>query len=356
MRLIKACMPDEVCALEESWRALDSASGNPLAHFDWWRTSLAAFADEEAVHVVAIGVGQRLLAAAPLVRKTLGGVRRLFLAGQTELAEPGDLAVADERARRRLIRALAWSGLPLVWERMLADSPTLAALRRAYRGGGFIIVRPRGACPYIDLDETWLEPEQHLNSGRRADLRRARRKAEQLGALGIEIHTPDLGDLSELLDTACEVEARSWKGEAGTALAHDAHRAMFFRQYAHAACVAGTLRICFLRIGDRVAAMQLAIEAGGGFWLLKVGYDPRFAECSPGMLLVRETIRYAVEAGATRYEFLGTSAPWTRVWTQTERATVAVSVYPLGLRGLAALAVDAARGIGNAWRRRQCKS
>ena len=73
MRLIKACMPDEVCALEESWRVLDAASDNPLAHFDWWRASLAAFADEETVHVVAIGDGQRLSAAAPLVRKTLGG-------------------------------------------------------------------------------------------------------------------------------------------------------------------------------------------------------------------------------------------------------------------------------------------
>lgn len=356
MRLFKACTLDEVSALEDPWRALDAATENPLAQFDWWRASLAAFADEETVHVVAIGDGQRLVAAAPLVRKPLAGIRRLFLAGQTELAEPGDVEVADERARRRLIRALAWSGMPLVLERVRADSPTLAALRRAYLGSGFVIARPRGSCPYIDLDESWVEPEQHLNSGRRADLRRARRRAEQLGALGIEIHTPDLGDLAELLDTACEVEARSWKGESGTALAHDAHRAMFFRQYAHAACVAGALRICFLRIGDHVAAMQLAIEAGGGFWLLKVGYDPRFAECSPGMLLVRETIRYAVEAGATRYEFLGASAPWTRVWTQTERPCVAVYVYPLGLRGLAALAVDAARGITNAWRRRQCRS
>ena len=113
MRLIKACMPDEVCALEESWRVLDAASDNPLAHFDWWRASLAAFADEETVHVVAIGDGQRLSAAAPLVRKTLGGVRRLFLAGQTELAEPGDVAVADERARRRLIRR--WPGADCRW-------------------------------------------------------------------------------------------------------------------------------------------------------------------------------------------------------------------------------------------------
>ena len=55
-----------------------------------------------------------------------------------------------------------------------------------------------------------------------------------------EIHTPDLCELPELLDTAFEIEAKSWKGEAGTALAHDVHRAVFYRQYAEAACVEGT--------------------------------------------------------------------------------------------------------------------
>ncbi len=155
-----------------------------------------------------------------------------------------------------------------------------------------------------------------------------------------EIHTPDLDDLAALVDTAFAVEANSWKGETGTALAHDALRAVFYRQYFEEACTEGILRICFLRIGDRVAAMQLAVEQGGGFWLLKVGYDARFAGCSPGILLMRDTIRYAAEAGLKRYEFLGRAEAWTRVWTSTERPCVSLRVYPVGIRGLAALASD----------------
>jgi hypothetical protein len=41
------------------------------------------------------------------------------------------------------------------------------------------MTRPRQSCPYIALDDSWVEPESHLNAGRRSDLRRARRKAEQ---------------------------------------------------------------------------------------------------------------------------------------------------------------------------------
>ncbi len=155
-----------------------------------------------------------------------------------------------------------------------------------------------------------------------------------------EIHTPDLNELAALVDAAFAVEANSWKGATGTALAHDALRAVFYRQYFEAACTEGILRVCFLRIGDRVAAMQLAIEHGGGFWLLKVGYDDRFAACSPGILLMRDTIRYAAEAGLSRYEFLGRAEAWTRVWTSTERPCISLRIYPLGLRGLAALAAD----------------
>jgi CelD/BcsL family acetyltransferase involved in cellulose biosynthesis len=239
----------------------------------------------------------------------------------------------------------------MVLERMPVDSSSVAQLKRRLWCRAIVLSRPQPPSPYLTLDDSWLVPEHHLNSGRRSDLRRARRKAEQQGEVTIEIHTPDLDELPHLLDTAFEVESRSWKGAAGTALARDATRAVFYRQYAQAACTEGTLRICFLRIGDRVAAMQLAIEDAAGFWLLKVGYDDRFSGCSPGMVLMRETIRYAVEAGLPRYEFLGRCEPWTQMWTRAEHPYVTLRVYPIGLRGLAALVADGVAALANRWRK-----
>ena len=74
-----------------------------------------------------------------------------------------------------------------------------------------------------------------------------------------------------LLAEAFRIAQTSWKGKSGTALAHDERRARFYRSFAASACAVGTLRVCFLRIGERAAAMQLAVESGGSFWLLKVG-------------------------------------------------------------------------------------
>jgi CelD/BcsL family acetyltransferase involved in cellulose biosynthesis len=333
---------------------MDRHVANPLSHFSWTQAFIRVFGRDVSPYLFGAARGGELVALAPLVKKRQYGICRLFLAGVGELYEPMDLAWSDERALERMIASLARGGSPLVFERMVADSLSIKKLKRAYRGRAIVIIRPQASCPYIALDETWLEPETHLNAGRRGDLRRARRKAEELGPVTTEIRTPDLNDLAQLLDTAFEVEASSWKGEAGTALVHDAHRAAFYRQYAEAACEEGILRICFLRIGDRVAAMQLAIEDESGFWLLKVGYDARFARCSPGALLMRDTIRYAAEAGLKSYEFLGRAETWTQVWTATEHACVSVRVYPLGVRGLSALAADGAVAIRQKWSKRKC--
>ena len=88
--------------------------------------------------------------------------------------------------------------------------------------------------------------------------------------------------------------------------------------------------------------MQIAIEQDRRFWLLKSGYDESFARCSPGALLVLETVRHAAAQGLRSYEFLGAVEPWTRVWTQHERPHVSLRAYPAGVRGMAALAVDVA--------------
>ncbi len=204
--------------------------------------------------------------------------------------------------------------------------------------------------PWIPLDAGWARPEDKLDPGRRSDLRRAWRIAQQVGAVRTEVLSPDPAALSAVLDEAFQIEQASWKGRALTALASDAARGLFYRRYAEAACERGVLRVCFLRVGGRAAAMQLAIESGDRFWLLKIGYDEGFRRCSPGTLLMRETIRYAAERGLTGYEFLGVVEPWTAAWTKEARSCVSVRVYPARWRGLVALAADlrdyAGRGLG----------
>lgn len=338
---------DEVDGLEVGWRPLTAASGNPLSQFAWHRTAMAAFSRDTTPHVVACMRGERLVALAPLVQQRSYGIARFALAGAEQLYEPADLIGSDDAALELVIRSVLASGVPVTLACVPAESRTLHVLEEL-RGQAVVLIRPQGACPYIALDDSWREPERHLGARRAGDLRRARRKAEQLGTVSTQVVSPTHDELPRLLELCFEVEAGGWKGAARTALAQDEKRAEFYRQYARAAASEGLLRIGLLRIGDHVAAMQLAIQHGGAFWLLKIGYRDEFAACSPGNLLMRETIRYAAAAGLSTYEFLGRADAWTRVWTSTERELRHVRVYPLAITGAAALAVDGAMAL---WRR-----
>ncbi len=182
------------------------------------------------------------------------------------------------------------------------------------------------------------------------------RRGEKEGGVRTQIISPRPEEVDSLLDIAFEIEARSWKGAAGTALVHDRLRGGFLREYARRASAAGTMRIALLRIGDVAAAMQVAVEEGGRWWLLKIGFDPALAACSPGVLLLAETLRHAVRCDLAGYEFLGTVEPWTRVWTEQERACVSVRVYPFGIGGMAALATDATRALFRRLRKQRNKT
>ena len=267
--------------------------------------------------------------------------RRLSLVGAALTGEPGDLAWVTEASLDALAQCLAQQPLAVDLPRVPANSPTVAALKRAFAGRGLVHTSVAEGTPFIDLDGSWGDPHLKFNAGRRSDFRRGERHAEKLGGLAFELHERTDGPaLDRLLDEAFAVEAQSWKGEAGSALLHDPVLGPFFRDYAHAAMRAGILRLALMRVGGQAVGMQLAVQTAQRFWLLKIGYDHRYARCMPGNLLMLHTIAHAARQGLRSYEFLGSAAPWTLDWTQTLRPCVRVRAYPASVPGTLALAQD----------------
>lgn len=342
---------DEIEKSLDDWRGLDVYADSPLFEAIWFHEAMRAFESDGPSCVTAIMTDDRWTAVAPLVERSIRGVRRRCFAGSGELHEPADFVADDPESLHRLLEVLLHEGRPILLERVLCQSPSIDAVNEIFQRRAIVIKRPQAPCPFIELNDTWLEPESHLNSGRRSDFRRARRKAEKLGEVSIQIIAPDVDGLNDLLDEAFEIEGKSWKGDAKTALIHDAKRARFFQEYARRAAEEGILRVCFLKIEGQSAAMQLAIEHKQGFWLLKVGYDDRFRSCSPGLLLMRETIRYAAEKELKSYEFLGVAEDWTAVWTKAEHQTVSLWIYPISWCGLSALAMDLSSKLFSRWSR-----
>lgn len=336
----------ELRELEDRWRSLDAGVASPMQTFAWIAAAAETFGQLGRGELLVVFDGGQVVAAAPLIASGEWCGRRELLSYR-QVYEPADLAYEDGQALAALAHRLCRAGRPLLFERMFAISRSLRSLEEAADGHGGVLIRPQAPTPWIALDAAWESPEEKLSSRRRSDLRRARRHAEQAGGAYTEFHSPRPDEVDHLLDLAFDVERRSWKRSAGTALA-DGPAGEFYRRYARQAAAHGTFRVDLLYIGRTVAAMQLATIHQDRYWVLKVGYDPEFQRASPGILLMVEAIKRAVTDRLTSYELLGTVEPWIQVWTELERACVSLRFYPANWRGAAALTGDV---IGNARRR-----
>ncbi|MRG93208.1 GNAT family N-acetyltransferase [Polyangium spumosum] len=327
-----------------AWDTLDGLQETPMQERLWTESWLSASGTSDRLRVLWANAPCELPAIAAFVHH--GGLSpSLMPAGAVELGEPVDLSRGGPAALGALCRALAREPHPIHLPRIVASSPTIAALRAAYRRRGVVRIAPAKPYPFVPLDASWVEPERHLSSRRRQDLRRAERHAARMGQMSYSFLAPSAEEAEAVLDEAFRVEAAGWKGRERTALSCDPVVGAFFRTYALGAARRGILRVALLRVGGRAAAMQLAVAQAGRYWLLKIGYDEAFAPASPGILLLRESLRYAAEQGHASYEFLGGVAPWIKPWTSEERATVSLSAYPMSLAGASALSGRAAASV-----------
>jgi len=339
----------ELDALSPEWQVLAARAG-PLQRIEWVQAWVATLLPRDAhgLRLTCIRRNGRLVALAPLVPRYYAGWRRLEQAGVREISEPQDLLYADDAALTALLTELLRQSEPLAFERLPESSHVPTLLRAVAGRRRWVQVSTHAPYPSLDLR---IDSDQALNAGRRSDLRRALRRAGRHGEPRFELLAPIEREVDALYESVMAVEAASWKGRAGTALRQDARLGTFFHDYARRAARAGILRIARLHLGTSVAAAQYAVECGDAWWLFKIGYDARFADCSPGQLLMQHTLRVARERGLARYELQGVAADWTRLWPCTEHASIAVRAYRWGPAALAAAATLGAellrRRLGN---------
>lgn len=130
-----------------------------------------------------------------------------------------------------------------------------------------------------------------LSAKKLKELRRQRHRLEDPGAVTFEaVSAPDR--IGPALEAFLALEARSWKGERGTALVQHAGDAAFIRAAVPALAARGQFEIVALTRNGETLASGLILRDGGRAWFFKIAMDEREAKTSPGVQLTLDLTKH----------------------------------------------------------------
>ncbi|MDQ4096065.1 MAG: GNAT family N-acetyltransferase [Actinomycetota bacterium] len=290
----------------------------------WWR----AFGGGRLA-IVALGNRDRVSALIPLARRW--GALRSTANWHTPtfgiMAEDADAA----RDLAAAVFALAPRHVSLYF--VQEGHAYFDACREAARVAGYATTsRVLERSPYVDTSGDWSAYEESLARKMRTEMRRRRRKLEEMGEVTMTIHDGK-SRLGPLLEDGFRVEAAGWKGSAGSAIASRPETLGFYTEVARWAASSGSLRLGFLRCGGRAIAFDFAIETGGVHYLLKTGIDPAFSKYGPGMLIRKEMIESAFKSDVHTYDFLGRDDAWKMQWARNTHERLLFQAFRPDLGG-----------------------
>lgn len=181
------------------------------------------------------------------------------------------------------------------------DQQWFGLLRDAAAAQGLTIAEEDdGVAPFLPLPATWDDYLAGLSSKHRHEIKRkARKLTEEAGPF--EIVTADGSTLIPLLDRFVELH-RTSEGPKGVFMVPGME--IFFRRLGEAFCGDGVFRLTFIEVGGQLAAGTIGFSWGGTSLLYNSAFDRSWGNLAPGMVLVAEDIRLAIEEGLSGFDLL----------------------------------------------------
>jgi CelD/BcsL family acetyltransferase involved in cellulose biosynthesis len=230
-----------------------------------------------------------------------------FLGGTevTDYMGPVGLIGAQERIAKELWAALLqredWATADL--RGLAEDRSWLGLLRDSARGHGLQVEEvddEGGVAPILPLPSTWELYLEGLPSKLRHEIKRKAKKLET-GAGPFTIHTATEETLLPLLDRFVELHRMS-EGNKGVFMQPGME--IFFRRLGETFLPPGIFKLNFIEVGGQMAAGTIGFEFCETFFLYNSAFDREWGNLAPGMVLVGEDIRLAIEHACTAFDLL----------------------------------------------------
>ncbi len=314
--------PDDLVMMAAEWNQLAERGGSPFLTTEWLISWWSAFG-RGAFTCLLVRDADGSLRAGVCCRR-LGG--HVYAAANAHSGD-WDAVAGDDGARAALWRAVASLGAGHVQLVGLRGPGSAATASGALGDARYSVVQRTGVqSPYLELPETWDELLASVSRNLRSQLGRRRRALSRHGEL--RFRTARGGDqLEPDLQAFLRLEGSGWKARSGTAITSDGRTERLYTDFARSAAHAGWLRLHMLELDGQPIAADLNCTFAGGTFLVKTGFDERYADLSPGLVLRGEVLRASIEDGAGFYDFLGGPDQYKLRWGAKLRPQMVVNAY-----------------------------
>lgn len=329
------------------WELLERSDQNeatltPFWLGTWWRVFGNHGRRLKALLVFERG---RLIGLAPLLSRLhwyRPGLpyRRLELVGSGE-AEKDEicseyLGVVAERGREaevvgELAGALAGKQLGR-W-----DEAVFPALRGGNRAPGLLVEALEHAglptsmtvtseCPYIQLPSSWDEYLAALSSPARHFVKRSLASFEEWAGAGAEFHVAQSpADLEQGSSVLQNLHGQRWAAAGQDGVFSSPRFRAFHEQVMHGLLARGALDLSWLLVGGEPIAALYNFVWNGRVYMYQSGRKLDLpATVRPGIVIHLHSIRRAIEAGHSEYDFLGGASQYKLKLATSKRPLLAV--------------------------------
>lgn len=308
---------DESCFDLPQWRSL--LGRDPDTHIfatpEWNRLWWEEFGSGNDLFILTMERDSEPAAIVPLYRFVEDGKRILRFIGGVELTDYiGPICSLDDRddVARTLVDWLI--STDVTWDEFDAHCMPVPfgfaefLVDWADRAGLDFELEQEETSALLPLPDDWDSYLASLRSKERHELKRKRKRFDRtFPDFRIRTATP------ETLEADMKVFIDMHRGAEG----HKGHFmnpeiAGFFRRIATAFSEKGWLRLDLLEVGDKVPASTFGFQFGGTLYLYNSAYEPEYAQSSPGLVMVSELVRRALDEnlrvldllrGSERYKY-----------------------------------------------------
>ena len=302
---------------------------------EWWRCFGERSAQSGLLTLVVQGSQGDLIGFAPLYvdpKRTIRflGSGRVCSDHLTILCRPAEESRVTEAVANWLFDEMAgrqsWQALDL--EAIDVDDSAMRAFAAHLdrRPDALMTCRPDTGSWYLELPASWDDYLQTLTKGRRKRCRRWQRDYFESGRARLRVfYTADqLEEGFEVLEHLHNRRRRSL-GEEG--VFEDPVFRAFHRAAAVELMASDALRIHCLELEGRPVAAEYLLVDGQTVYAYQSGIDPEALDHGPGNLSVMASIRWAIESGRSKFDFMRGDESYKSNWGAVAKPAIRLRVW-----------------------------